>query len=329
MDGTRGADTFDRPGEERGVTRLLKLRDGLSLIDLDFQGQPGVIAAYLIEDAGEYALVEVGPASTLDALLAGIRQAGVDPAAISKLIVTHIHLDHAGAAGSLLQRYPHLQVYVHEVGAPHLEDPSKLLASAARIYGDRMGPLWGNVVAVPAAHITALADGDSMRIGHTKLVALYTPGHASHHVAYLDADRGEIFTGDVAAIRLQGFDYVRPATPPPDVDLELWTTSLDRLSERHPEVIHLTHFGSFTDVDPHLTAARAQLFAWAAFIEDLQTRGCDPDEMKAALKARADAEVLHAHHDPEAVRQYELAAPSGMSVDGYLRYFRKRAPAPS
>jgi glyoxylase-like metal-dependent hydrolase (beta-lactamase superfamily II) len=307
------------------VTRPLNLRDGLSVIDLDFQGEPGVIAVYLIEDAGEYALLEVGPASTLDALLEGIREAGVNPEAISKLIVTHIHLDHAGAAGTLVQRYPHLQVYVHEIGAPHLEDPSKLLVSAGRIYGDRMGPLWGEVVAVPATNITPLSDGDSVRVGNAQLTALYTPGHAYHHVAYLDADHGEIFTGDVAAIRLQGFDYVRPATPPPDVDLGLWTASLDRLRDSHPRAIHLTHFGSFTDVDRHLTAAREQLFAWGEFIEDLQARNYDPDEIKAALRERADAEILHAHDVPEAMRQYELAAPSGMSVDGYLRYFRKRA----
>jgi glyoxylase-like metal-dependent hydrolase (beta-lactamase superfamily II) len=308
------------------VTRLLNLRDGLSLIDLDFQGHAGVIAAYLIEDTGEYALVEVGPTSTLEALLEGVREAGVAPEAISKLIVTHIHLDHAGAAGTLVERYPHLRVYVHEVGAPHLEDPSKLLASAARIYGDRMETLWGDVVAVPAANITAVSDGDIVRIGAIQLAALYTPGHASHHVAYLDADREELFTGDVAAIRLQGFDYVRPATPPPDVDLGLWTASLDRLLASRPRAIHLTHFGTFTDVDRHLTAAREQLFAWAAFIEDLQARKFEPDQIKAALRERADAEVLLAHNDPEAVRQYELAAPSGMSVDGYLRYFRKRAP---
>jgi hypothetical protein len=145
-------------------------------------------------------------------------------------------------------------------------------------------------------------------------------------VAYLDADRGEIFTGDVAAIRLQGFDYIRPATPPPDVDLGLWAASLDRLRATHPKAIHLTHFGTFTDVDRHLTVAREQLFAWAAFIENLQARNYELDHMKAALKERADAEVLQAHDNPEAVRQYELAAPSGMSVDGYLRYFRKRAP---
>jgi glyoxylase-like metal-dependent hydrolase (beta-lactamase superfamily II) len=305
----------------------VSLRNGLSLLDLNFQDQPGVIAAYLIEDDGEYALVEVGPSSTLEALLRGVREMGIAPEAISKLIVTHIHLDHAGAAGTLVRRYPHLQVYVHEVGAPHLIDPSKLLSSAGRIYGDRMDQLWGEVAAVPATNVHALSDGDRVQVGRSELVTLYTPGHASHHVAYLDEEHGEIFTGDVAAIRLQGFDYVRPATPPPDVDLELWSSSLDRLQSVRPASLHLTHFGSFSDVDRHIAVAREQLFAWATFIEDLQDRHYEPDAMKIALKERAESEVLQAREDPEALRQYELAAPSGMSVDGYLRYFRKRMAA--
>jgi glyoxylase-like metal-dependent hydrolase (beta-lactamase superfamily II) len=306
------------------MTSVSKLRDGLFLIDLHFQGEPGVIAAYLIENGGECALVEVGPTSTIDVLLDGIQEVGISPEAVSKLLVTHIHLDHAGAAGTLVRRFPHLQVFVHEVGAPHLTDPSRLLASAQRIYGDRMDLLWGEVLPVPAANIVALSDGDVVPIGGTELAALYTPGHASHHAAYLDAREGEIFTGDVAAIRLQGFDYVRPATPPPDVDLASWTMSLERLRACHANMLHLTHFGSFADVDRHLTAAHDQLFAWAEFIEDLQVQGMEPDSMKAELRRRADEEVLATHPDQEAVRRYELAAPSGMSVDGYLRYLRRR-----
>ncbi len=308
------------------MTKSLDLRDGPTLLDLDFQGHPGVIAAYVVADAGEYALVETGPTSTLETLLAGLEAIGLAPKDISKLLVTHIHLDHAGAAGTLVRRYPHLQVCVHEVGAPHLEDPSKLLASAQRIYGDRMESLWGEVVPVPPENVTRLSDGDTIQIGATQLIALYTPGHASHHIAYLDPDRQEIFTGDVAAIRLQRFDYVRPATPPPDVDLQLWSASLARLQAQRARAIHLTHFGSFTDVERHLTAARDQLFAWAAFIECRLARHHSVEEMKVALKERADTEVLQAHDDPGALRQYDLAAPTGMSVDGYLRYFRKRPP---
>ncbi len=309
------------------MTRVTELRAGLCLIDLDFQGEPGVIAAYLVEDAGEYALVEVGPTSTLEVLLDGIRAAGIDPRAISKALVTHIHLDHAGAAGSLVQRFPQLQIYVHEVGATHLADPSRLLASAQRIYGDRMDTLWGDVLAVPPANIVAVSDEERIRIGGTTLTALYTPGHASHHVAYLTEDRREVFTGDVAAIRLQGFDYVRPATPPPDIDLELWTASLDRLRALEVDALHLTHFGSFSDVSRHLTAAHDQLYAWADFIQKRAAQGWQPEEMKRALRERADTEVKAVHRDEEAVRRYELAAPSGMSVDGYLRYFRKRQSA--
>lgn len=311
------------------MTRLLELRPGLSLIDLNFQGQPGVIAAYLVEDAGEYALVEVGPSSTLDALFEGIRAAGVTPGEISKLIVTHIHLDHAGAAGTLVRAYPHLQVYVHEIGARHLEDPSRLLVSAGRIYGDRMDRLWGEVVPVPSANLNALSDGEQVDIGDLHLAAWHTPGHASHHIAYFDADHLEVFTGDVAAIRLQGFDYVRPATPPPDVDLELWDASLNRLGALQARAFHLTHFGSFTDVDYHLDSARKQLSSWARLVTDMQAHGHNPEQIKVMLQDHADAEVMLAHNSPEAKRQYDLAAPTGMSVDGLLRYLRRQPSTPS
>ncbi|HEX6506330.1 MAG TPA: MBL fold metallo-hydrolase [Chloroflexota bacterium] len=309
------------------MTEERRLRDGLYLIDLRFQGEPEVIAAYLLESAGEYALVEVGPTTTLDALLDGVRAAGVAPESISRLLVTHIHLDHAGAAGALIRRYPSMQLYVHELGASHMADPSKLLRSAERIYGDQMGPLWGEVVPVPDSNITTVSDGDVVDIGDTRLTVHYTPGHASHHVAYRDAGHGDVFTGDVAAIRLPGFDYVRPATPPPDIDLDLWSASLDTLEALQPSTIYLTHYGPFRDVDAHIARTRAQLFAWADYVEDLATRGEDAAAIKAELIHRAEEEVRAAHDDPEAVRRYELAAPAGMSVDGYLRYFKQRAAA--
>jgi glyoxylase-like metal-dependent hydrolase (beta-lactamase superfamily II) len=309
------------------VSSVEKVREGLHIIDLDFQGEPGVIAAYLLESAGEYALVEVGPTTTLEALLAGIRTVGVEPAAISKLIVTHIHLDHAGAAGSLIRRFPSMRLYVHEIGAPHTIDPSKLLASAERIYGDQMGPLWGEVVPVPSESITTLRDGDTIAVGAARLAVLYTPGHASHHVVFHDLDHNDVFTGDVTAVRLQGYDHVRPATPPPDVDLDLWTGSLERLRSLQPAAVYLTHYGAFRDVETHLHRARSQLYAWADFVEGLQKQDLPRDEMKAQMKERADAEVRADHDDPEAIRRYEFAAPAGMSVDGYLRYFRKRAAA--
>jgi glyoxylase-like metal-dependent hydrolase (beta-lactamase superfamily II) len=301
------------------------VRDGLWCIDLGFGGEPEVIAAYLIADGDEFALIETGPTSTVDALEAGVRAAGVEPQQISTVVVTHIHLDHAGAAGTLVDRYPNMHIYVHEVGAPHMEDPAKLIASARRIYGDRMDELWGPVVPVPADRLTAVRDGDRLSVGGAVLDILYTPGHASHHVAIVDNARREAFSGDVAAIRLPGFEHVRPATPPPDIELALWNDSLHRLAALHLNRIHLTHFGSFDDVAGHLEHTEAQLAAWAEFIETLSARGASLDELKSALQDRGENEVMSDAGSREAVRRYDLAAPTGMSVDGLLRYFRKRA----
>jgi glyoxylase-like metal-dependent hydrolase (beta-lactamase superfamily II) len=304
-----------------------RLDEGLALIDLHFQGQPGVIGAYLIEDAGETALIEIGPGSTLETLLEGLREAGVAPQEISKILVTHIHLDHAGAAGSFIRRYPHAQLYVHENGAPHMVDPERLLASATRIYGDMMGPLWGEFLPVPEENVHVLTDGETIAVGNRTLTEYFTPGHASHHVIYHDADRGQVFTGDVAAVRLQGYGYVRPPTPPPDLDLEAWGESIERIRGLGPSSLYLTHFGPFTDVDRHLREASGRLLAWADVVRHAVEIGQDRPAIVDNLTLRGDAEILQESRDAEAIRRYELATPYGMTVDGYLRYLRKREQA--
>lgn len=302
-----------------------RIDEGLSLIDLKFQGRPGVIAAYLLEDAGERALIEIGPGSTLDVLLEGLREAGVPPESISKILVTHIHLDHAGAAGSFIRRFPETQLYVHENGAPHMADPEKLLASATRIYGDMMEPLWGEFLPVPSENITVIGDGQTITVGTRTLVEYFTPGHASHHVIYHESDSGHVFTGDVAAVRLQGHGYVRPPTPPPDLDLEAWGESIERIRQLRPSSLNLTHFGPFADVDRHLQEASSRLLAWADIVQRALEVGQDRPAIVDNLTIRGDAEILEETRDPEAVLGYELATPYGMSVDGYLRYFRKRS----
>lgn len=301
------------------------LGDGLRCIDLEFQGQPGVIAAYLLEDRGERALIEIGPTSTLDTLLRGLDDVGVEPESISKVLVTHIHLDHAGAAGTFIRRFPQAHLYVHEAGAPHMLDPTKLLASARRIYGDMTGPLWGDFEPVPEGKLTTIGEGDTVEIGNRRLDVLYTPGHASHHVAFHDAERQGIFTGDVAAVRLQSYDYVRPPTPPPDLDLEKWSASIQRVRELHPRELYLTHFGPFSDVEPHLDATERRLYDWAEVIERAVDSGQDRPEITDNLRLHADRELLDETSDARVLQRYELATPYGMTVDGYLRYFKKRA----
>jgi glyoxylase-like metal-dependent hydrolase (beta-lactamase superfamily II) len=287
-----------------------------------------VIASYLIDDAGERALVEIGPTSTLARLLAALESLSIPPESVSKLLVTHIHLDHAGAAGIFIGHFPQAQLFVHEVGAPHMIDPSKLLTSATRIYGDMMDHLWGAVEPVPADNVTPLTDGDTITIGNRKLTALYTPGHASHHVVYRDPARDAVFTGDVAAVRLQGLDYVRPPTPPPDLDIELWSRSLERLRALQARTLYLTHFGPFTDVESHLGQARERLYAWADLVAEAVDRGEEREQIIDGLQRHGDQEIIQATNDPSALERYELATPYGMTVDGLLRYFRKRQAAP-
>ncbi|MBA2364740.1 MAG: MBL fold metallo-hydrolase, partial [Chloroflexia bacterium] len=193
---------------------------GPAVLDLRFQGEAEAIASYLLIGAEDAALIETGPTSTLGSLMAGLAAAGVAPDRVTKVLLTHIHLDHAGAAGSLMRLLPNASVYVHAAGAHHLIDPAKLLASAQRIYGKHMDRLWGEVLPVPAERVVVLDDGERIIAGGRELTALYTPGHASHHIAYWDATGRGIYTGDAAGIRLPGGEAVLPPTPPPDLDLE-------------------------------------------------------------------------------------------------------------
>ncbi|MDB4915911.1 MAG: beta-lactamase domain protein, partial [Gemmatimonadetes bacterium] len=200
----------------------VRLEPDLWRVDLDFQGTPGVVAAFLITHPSGHTLVETGPGSTLAALERGVADAGVRLDDVRRIAITHIHLDHAGASGSLLGRLPEACLYVHPVGAPHMIDPTKLLRSATRIYGDRMDRLWGAFEPCPPDRVVVMADGDELDCGARTLVALHTPGHASHHIAFHDVARRSIFTGDVGGVRLEGASYVRPPTPPPDIDVEAW-----------------------------------------------------------------------------------------------------------
>jgi glyoxylase-like metal-dependent hydrolase (beta-lactamase superfamily II) len=303
---------------------IQKIEPGIFLIDHRFLGVPGVIASYLVADGEDLALVETGPTTTIETLLAGVRAAGHDPEAITRVLVTHIHLDHAGAAGVLLRRLPRARLYVHPVGAPHLIDPSKLLASAARIYGDDMDRLWGEIVPVPEDRLEVTGDGAEIPVGGRILRALDTPGHASHHLAFHEPDANVVFTGDVAAVRLAGASYVRPPTPPPELDLELWMTSVARLRALRPRQLLLTHFGPYEDADRHLDELLARLFFWAGWADARLAAESDIAVLAAELRQRGDAEIRAITGDDRLLEAYELATNYRMTVDGYARYFRKR-----
>jgi glyoxylase-like metal-dependent hydrolase (beta-lactamase superfamily II) len=298
---------------------------GVYLLDHHFRGSPGVIASYLVADAGSLTLIETGPASTMDTLLAGVRQAGFDPEQISDIVVTHIHLDHAGGAGALLRRLPRARLHVHPVGAPHMIDPSKLMASATRIYGDLMGPLWGEMLPVPADRLDILADRETLTVGTRTLRALDTPGHANHHLALHERDTGIVFTGDVAGVRLDGIAHVRPPTPPPEFSPEKWQSSIALLQSLSPRKLYLTHFGGYDDADWHLDELLARVWYWAGWVGGRLAAGDEPVAVSEALRAMEDVILSEAAGEKTLLVRYEEAGNYRMSVDGIARWWRKRA----
>ena len=306
------------------IARPRQLEPDLWLLDLLFQGTPGVVAAYLVSGPYGHTLIETGPGSTLPALERAIADAGFSVGDITQILVTHIHLDHAGAAGSLLRRLPNARLFVHPRGAPHMIDPSRLLASAKRIYADRMDDLWGAFEACPAERVVTLADGEEIHCGVRTLRALHTPGHASHHIAFHDSERRSAFTGDVGGVRLQGASYVRPPTPPPDIDVEAWHSSVDRLRGLDLRSLNLTHFGRFGDPVRHFDDLLFRLDDWTTWVAASIAEGRSPDEMAAALQLRTDAEIAGEAHTPLMAAAYELATPARMTVDGLARYITTR-----
>jgi glyoxylase-like metal-dependent hydrolase (beta-lactamase superfamily II) len=276
------------------------VRDWMTrLIDVKHLGRDRVIGAYDIDGV----VVDPGPASTVETLLSE-----VEPLALP---LTHIHLDHAGATGVLVRRFPKLKVYVHERGAPHLIDPSKLLKSAGQLYGDDMERLWGEVAPVPEENIEVLHGGETIE----GLRVEYAPGHASHHVAYLHEATGDAYVGDVGGVRVPPFDFAIAPTPPPDVDIEKWNASIDMVEAWRPERLGLTHFGYVDDVRGQLDKTRAWLEDWAPLARDLTDQ-----EFVSRVEALVRSELGEAEAE-----SFMQAAPLDHSQMGLARYWRKRA----
>lgn len=301
------------------------LRDGLGIIDLWYQGVPQVNAAYLFDTGDGFALVETGPASAAEHLLDGIRALGRDPNDLKYVLLTHIHLDHSGGAGTLVERYPAIDIYVHEIGAPHLIDPTKLLNSAGRIYGDQMDALWGKTLPVPEERVVWLTHGEVLALGERVFDVVYTPGHAGHHVSYVDRDTLIVAAGDVAGVRIPPSRHVWPPTPPPDLDVEGWHTSIARMRKVNPEALLLSHFGPVerSAIGPHLDELERHLDEWVAFVAERAAAGVERDAIVAELE-RVTLEELHDEQHIELSESFAIATPYGMSVDGILRYLRKR-----
>jgi glyoxylase-like metal-dependent hydrolase (beta-lactamase superfamily II) len=278
-------------------------------IDLHHQAS-GIVACYLVETEDGAALFDCGPTSTIPHLKAGLAERGLDLMDVRHLLLSHIHLDHAGAAGVLVRQNPWLQVHVSEIGAPHLVDPSKLDASARRLYGDAFDELWGELAPVPSENVHVV--GETV-VG---LECFPTPGHAWHHVSYLDAD-GTLYAGDAAGVRLSGGQFVMPPCPPPELDLEAWEETIVEIERRAPARLALIHFGVFDDMQEHLAALRDALRRWGKRVED----GMDENTFVAA--ARHDISQT----DSALVDEYERAGPYWHHFRGIERYWRKRREA--
>jgi glyoxylase-like metal-dependent hydrolase (beta-lactamase superfamily II) len=276
-------------------------------IDLRHLGDERVIASYLLETADGPALFDCGPSTTVDALKAGLAEAGLALTDVRHLLLSHIHLDHAGATGTLVREHPGLQVHVSAIGAPHLIDPSRLEQSARRLYGDSFDVLWGELAPVPQENVHVVGD----RV--VGLECFPTPGHASHHVCYLATD-GTLYAGDAAGVWLAGGHSVLPPTPPPEIDVAVWEQTLDEIARREPSRLALIHFGVATDVTDHLADLRLRLLDWAEAVE-----GGSPEDEFIAY-ARQELEL--AGDDADA---YDRAMPLWQSYRGLRRWADKRA----
>jgi glyoxylase-like metal-dependent hydrolase (beta-lactamase superfamily II) len=302
---------------------MITLASGLSYLDLNFCGVKGIIASVVMHGPGGAAIIDPGPSSTLPALRAGLERAGIALTDVRDILLTHIHLDHAGATGTLVRENPALRVYVHENGAAHMADPSKLIASATRLWGDEMDRLWGEMRPVPAERLVVLRGEERLAAGGRDLDVAYTPGHASHHVSYFSGDTGIAFVGDTAGVRLQEGRFNLPPTPPPDIDLEAWRDSLARIAAWHPGSLFVTHFGPYSPVAAHLTEMADHLELTSGLARtSLGREGSDEDreawftnEIRRELRRRL----------PESQAQaYEFAGRFDLNWRGLARYWRKK-----
>jgi len=289
-------------------------------IDLRFQGTEGLIAAFLVEGDEGAVLVETGPGSTLEALLAGIRALGHRPESLAGVFVTHIHLDHAGAAGWFARCG--VPVHVHPAGGRHLIDPSRLLESARMVYGDRFDSLWGETLPAPAEQVVTLEDGEKAAVGGIEVEAVETPGHARHHHAYRLG--GIVFTGDAAGAALEGSGFLSVTSAPPQFDLEATLASIERLRDLGASALYLTHFGRIDSPDSHLDAYSEAVQLAVQFVEHRLGEGMDPESLRIAYEVFQLEQAYRFGVPREGWSRYQLANAADMCADGIRLYLEKR-----
>jgi len=300
------------------------ISSGLSYVDLNFLGVPKIIATAVLHGPGGVALIDPGPSSTLPQLRANLQAAGIALEDVTTLLLTHIHLDHAGATGTLVHANPRLRVYVHEKGAVHMAEPEKLIASATRLYGDDMDRLWGEFRPVPPASMTALRGDERIAVGGRELDVIYTPGHASHHVSYINDESGIAFVGDTAGIRRGTGSFVLPPTPPPDIDLEAWRDSLRRIGDRRVDTLFVTHFGPHGSVRAHIAELLDNLELTSRLAKASLAREGTDEEREAWFTDQVRT-VLRQRLSEADARSYEVAGRFDLNWRGLARYWRKRS----
>jgi glyoxylase-like metal-dependent hydrolase (beta-lactamase superfamily II) len=303
------------------MNSLARIRDGISYGDLRWLDKDEAIAVYLVETRDGLAVVDPGPSSCRDGFSAALRGAGAESRDLRYVLLTHIHLDHAGMVGGLTRENPDLRVYVHERGAPHLADPARLLASALRIYGDDMARLWGDFHAVDRSRLHVLRGGERLTLGERKLRVAYTPGHAIHHIAFLEENEGLAWVGDVAGECSQHETPALPAAPPPDIDLPSWRASLDLVLGWRPEQLLLTHYGPVAAPEAHIAELWARVVEWSELI-GASLDGPGSDEERATRFAEGEFERLARNLSEVAVRHLDIASFIG-SWHGLARWVRK------
>lgn len=293
------------------------------MVDVQFCGQSRLIACAVLETSRGITLIDPGPSSTLHTLEQALNAHG-GLAAVQNLVLTHIHLDHAGCTGRLAAALPDLDIYVHPVGVRHLVRPDRLIRSARRIYGERMDSLWGEILPIPEHQVHAVEDGGILDIGGRKLRSCYTPGHASHHIAWLEDETEIAYTGDAAGMRIEGADYIIPVAPPPDIDLVLWEQSLTRLEEEAPRTLFLTHFGMVHNSRGHLSEMRGRLRTWADAVRCSLRDSPESDAVRADAFHAAEMNQMHTLVEECFQDPYRYMGQPRESWYGLARYWRKK-----
>ena len=306
---------------------MTTLASGVGYVDLDFLGIPEIIATAVIEGSAGVALIDPGPSTTLENLRAALDRKGIAVKDVRQVLITHIHLDHAGAVGTLVRENPAIEVFVHERGARHMIDPAKLLSSAERLYGPDMDRLWGEFLPVPEGRIRALQGEERVTVAGRDLEVAYTPGHASHHVSYFDPSSRVAFVGDTAGIRRGARLCVMPPTPPPDIDLEAWQISEDRILAWDPDTLFLTHFGPFHGARLHFTDLADRLALWSRVVRRLIADTTLDDAGRGQAFVREAMLELRRNVGEVEAEKYSRAGRLDYSWQGLARYWTKRIAA--